>query len=81
MVLKTDVDSNVNIALEAGSSMAELDCESYKQAISLVPDQQAIGFMPFDTNDGLTQINRNQHYAFTLDLFKTSLFLKLESRN
>ncbi|HFX6310675.1 TPA: TrlF family AAA-like ATPase [Acinetobacter baumannii] len=69
---KTDVDSNVNIALEAGSSMAELDCESYKQAISLVPDQQAIGFMPFDTNDGLTQINRNQHYAFTLDLFKTS---------
>lgn len=69
---KAEVDSSDELALQAGSSMAELDCESYKTAISLVPKEQAIGFMPFDTNDGLSEINRNEHYAFTLGLFKTS---------
>ena len=69
---KIEVDSNNNKALVAGSMIAELDCESYKNAIKLVPNDQAIGFMPFDTNDGLDTIHRNEHYAFTLDLFKNS---------
>lgn len=59
-------------ALKAGAIMAELNCSSYKDAIQKVPNDQAIGFMPFDTNDGLTDIDRNEHYAYTLGLFKTS---------
>lgn len=59
-------------ALEAGSAMAEINCESYKSAIAKVVDNKAIGFMPFDTSDGLTGIKRNEHYAYVLGLFKTS---------
>ena len=59
-------------ALKAGAIMAELNCSSYKDAIQKVPNDQAIGFMPFDTNVGLTDIDRNEHYAYTLGLFKTS---------
>lgn len=59
-------------ALYAGSVMAELNCDSYKDAIKKVPNDQAIGFMPFDTYDGLTDIARNAHYSYTLGLFKTS---------
>lgn len=59
-------------ALVAGSKMAELSCESYKKAIAEFKDGKAIGFMPFDTSDGLTSINRNSHYAYVLSLFKSS---------
>ncbi len=59
-------------ALKAGSIMAELNCDSYKEAIAKAPLDKAIGFMPFDTNDGLTELDRNEHYAYTLGLFKTS---------
>jgi len=59
-------------ALYAGSSMAEISCDSYKKAISLIADNKAIGFMPFNTSDGLTSIDRNEHYAYVLSLFKTS---------
>lgn len=66
-------------ALKAGSKMAELNCESYKQAITKVKNEQAIGFMPFDTSDGLAGIARNEHYAYVLGLFKTSPIF--ETRN
>ncbi|MBA6359773.1 TrlF family AAA-like ATPase [Colwellia sp. BRX8-6] len=66
-------------ALQAGSKMAELNCESYKQAITKVKNEQAIGFMPFDTSDGLAGIERNEHYAYVLGLFKTSPIF--ETRN
>ncbi|MFP3335640.1 hypothetical protein SB761_33600, partial [Pseudomonas sp. SIMBA_064] len=55
---------HTNYALEAGSIMAELNCESYKEAITKVKNKQAIGFMPFDTSDGLTGIERNAHYVY-----------------
>jgi ABC-type lipoprotein export system ATPase subunit len=66
------VKEDDSYALIAGASMAELNCESYKQAIAKVKNNQAIGFMPFDTSDGLTGIKRNEHYAYVLGLFKTS---------
>ena len=70
---------HTNYALEAGSIMAELNCESYKEAITKVKNKQAIGFMPFDTSDGLTGIERNAHYVYVLGLFKTSPIF--ETRN
>lgn len=66
-------------ALMAGSVMAELTCKSYKEAIITISNSQAIGFMPFDTSDGLTEIKRNENYAYTLGLFTSSPIF--ETRN
>lgn len=57
---KNKVVNDDSYALRAGSIMAELDCDSYKQAISKVKNDKAIGFMPFDTSDGLDKIQRNE---------------------
>ena len=69
---KSQVMNEKDYALEAGSKMAELNCESYKNAITKVKNEQAIGFIPFDADNGLTSIKRNEHYAYVLGLFKTS---------
>ncbi|EMX6282208.1 hypothetical protein AAHD08_000229 [Providencia rettgeri] len=76
---KDKIVEDDSYALAAGSIMAELNCDSYKQAISKVKDNRAIGFMPFDTSDGLTEIERNEHYAYVLGLFKSSPIF--ETRN
>jgi len=76
---KVDVDSNVPQALLAGSTIAEINCESYKAAIDKVPNGHAIGFMPYDTSDGLAEVKWQDHYAYFLGLFKTSPIF--ESRN
>lgn len=76
---KNKIMEDDSYALKAGSIMAELSCDSYKQAISKVKDNKAIGFMPFDTSDGLTGIERNEHYAYVLGLFKSSPIF--EARN
>ena len=59
-------------ALEAGCKIAEITPESYREAIASVPEGMALGFMPFDTNDGLTKVHWDKHYAYALGLFKTS---------
>lgn len=69
---KADVDSDDDTALKAGSTIAEISCESYKQAIRNVPNQMALGFMPFNTNDGLADVKWQEHYAYVLGLFDTS---------
>ncbi|WP_394204946.1 TrlF family AAA-like ATPase [Shewanella waksmanii] len=69
---KEDVDRNDDTALKAGSTIAEISCESYKQAIRNVPNQMALGFMPFNTNDGLADVRWQEHYAYVLGLFDTS---------
>lgn len=69
---KSDVDSNPDVALRAGSIIAELSCESYRTAISKVPHSYAIGFMPFNTSDGLAEVKWQEHYAFCLGLFRSS---------
>lgn len=76
---KADIDSDDSQALLAGSTIAEINCESYKLAIEKVPSGQAVGFMPFDTSDGLAEVKWRDHYAYFLGLFKTSPIF--ESRN
>ena len=69
---KADVDAELAKALRAGSTIAEINCESYKAAIGKVPSGQAIGFMPFNTSDGLAEIKWHEHYSYCLGLFKSS---------
>jgi ABC-type lipoprotein export system ATPase subunit len=76
---KAEVNADERKALIAGSTMAEINCDSYKTAIEKVPNGHAIGFMPYDTNDGLAEVKWKEHYAFFLGLFKTSPIF--ESRN
>jgi ABC-type lipoprotein export system ATPase subunit len=76
---KAEVDVDDQLALRAGSTIAEINCESYKAAIEQVPEGQAIGFMPYDTSDGLAEVKWQDHYAYFLGLFATSPIF--ESRN
>jgi ABC-type lipoprotein export system ATPase subunit len=59
-------------ALHAGASIAEITAESYREAIRQVPDDLAIGFMPYDTSDGLAEVKWQEHYAYFISLFKSS---------
>lgn len=76
---KTEVDANIDEALRAGSVIAEINCDSYKNAIERVPNGYAVGFMPFDTSDGLAEVKWQEHYAYCLGLFKSSPIF--ETRN
>ena len=76
---KEVVESDYAEALLAGYKLAEVKTESYKQAITSVPDGLAIGFMPYDTSDGLTEVKWEQHYSYFLGLFESSPIF--ESRN
>lgn len=76
---KADIDSDDQQALLAGAKIAEINCDSYKAAIAKVPNGQAIGFMPYDTSDGLAEVKWCDHYAYFLGLFRTSPIF--ESRN
>lgn len=76
---KEVVESDYAEALLAGYKLAEAKTESYKQAITSVPDGLAIGFMPYDTSDGLTEVKWEQHYSYFLGLFESSPIF--ESRN
>ncbi len=69
---KQQVDSSDEIALLAGCTIAEITTESYKSAISKVSGEQAIGFMPFDTNDGLAEVKWFEHYSYAMALFQSS---------
>lgn len=66
------VQSDEGYALLAGQTVAELTVASYKEALRAVPDGQALGFLPFSTYGGLTEIDRNQHYAYAVSLFHGS---------
>jgi ABC-type lipoprotein export system ATPase subunit len=76
---KAEVESDSSVALIAGSTIAEINCDSYKTAIEKVPMGQAIGFMPYDTSDGLNEVKWQDHYAYFLGLFRSSPIF--ESRN
>lgn len=78
-IKKHEVDADDVKALFAGSVVAEINVESYKRAIARVPDGQAIGFMPYDTSDGLAGVKWEDHYAYFLTLFRSSPIF--ESRN
>jgi len=76
---KETIASNDADALLAGYKLAEINCDSYKHAISNVPNGLAVGFMPYDTSDGLDEVKWEEHYAYFLSLFKSSPIF--ESRN
>ncbi len=76
---KSDIEADAQRALHAGSTIAEINCESYKAAIQKVPGDLAIGFMPFDTSDGLSEVKWHDHYAYFLGLFNSSPIF--ETRN
>lgn len=63
----------------AGAKIIELTCESYKEAIAKILDVQAIGFMPYDTNDGLKDVKWTEHYSYFFGLVRSSPIF--ESRN
>ncbi|MBC3935628.1 AAA family ATPase [Undibacterium sp. CY7W] len=69
---KADVDASEEKALLAGATIGELNPESYKTAIAKVKLGLAIGFMPFDTNDGLADVKWHEHYAYVMGLFQSS---------
>ncbi len=69
---KTEVDLNDEIALLAGSKIAEINPESYKTAIKKIPNNQAVGFMPYDTTDGLEEVDWKEHYPYFMELFESS---------
>src|SRR5437868_2598650 len=68
---KADMTDEVK-ALHAGASMAEITAESYRKAIEQVENGLAIGFMPYDTSDGLAEVKWQAHYAYFIGLFKSS---------
>lgn len=76
---KDEVDADEAVALLAGATIAELTSESYKDAIAKVSAEQAIGYMPYDTTDGLAEVKWHEHYAFFLGLVRSSPIF--ESRN
>ena len=71
-IKKPDIDADDRKALEAGYRIAELKADSYRAAIKAVPDDLAIGFMPFMTNDGLGHVDVMTHYAYAMSLFDSS---------
>ena len=78
---KSEIDADSGKALHAGSTIAEINCDSYKRAIAKVPNGQAIGFMPFDTSDGLAEIKWQEHYSYCLGLFKSSPIFETRGRD
>jgi len=59
-------------ALHAGASIAEITVESYRLAIEPVDDGLAVGFIPYDTNDGFSGVRWQEHYAYFISLFRSS---------
>ncbi len=69
---ETDVTADDELALLAGSKSADIVTDTYKEAINKVPKGKAIGFMPWDTNDGLAKADWKTHYAYVLGLMNSS---------
>ncbi|GLQ52500.1 DNA repair ATPase [Dyella flava] len=76
---KDVVDADDADALLAGYKLAEIKADSYKNAISKVSNGLAIGFMPYDTSDGLHEVKWEDHYSYFLNLLESSPIF--ESRN
>ncbi len=66
---KSQLNENSDVALVAGSKIAEITRESYQKAIADMPDGMALAFMPFSTHDGLEKVDWNEHYSFSRSLF------------
>lgn len=69
---KTDVDSDADTAYRVGATVAEVTADSFIKAVESVPQGKAIIMMPWDTNDGLSEANWVEHYAYVLSLMQCS---------
>jgi len=79
-IRKSDIDGDDRKALEAGYKIAELKADSYRAAIKAVPNNFAIGFMPFTTNDGLSHVDVIAHYAYAMSLFNSSAIFETRDK-
>lgn len=70
--VKTEIGRDDEKALLAGAVIAEVNPDSYRDAIAKVPNGYAIGFMPWDTSDGLADVKWQEHYAYVMNLFQSS---------
>lgn len=77
---KDIVDSDDADALLAGYKLAEIKADSYKSAIKKVPNELAIGFMPYDTSDGLDEVKWEEHYGYFLGLLESSPIFESRSQ-
>jgi ABC-type lipoprotein export system ATPase subunit len=68
----TEVASDDTKALLAGSKIAEIMPETYKNATQQVPNGKAVGFMPWETNDGLSNTDWKTHYAYVIGMMNSS---------
>lgn len=71
------VQNDDKYALEKACGLVSLKRENYISAIEKFND--CIGFMPWDTYNGLKEIDVLQNYSFVMSLFKKSTIM--ESRN
>lgn len=55
-------------ALQAASQCAEVTPESLAEALKTFGEQDAILFVPFDTNDGVNKIRFREHYSFPREI-------------
>jgi len=61
---KVGIDSSEAVALEAASKTAEVLPESVGEALRILGERDAVLFVPFDTNDGVSKIKFREHYSF-----------------
>jgi ABC-type lipoprotein export system ATPase subunit len=69
---RSKVEANDDEAWMAGAKTAVVSRESYTRAIDTVPEGKAIGFMPWDTTDGLKETDWTTHYSYVINLMKSS---------
>lgn len=60
------------IAFEAGCKCAEIIQDSYRNAVSKVPNKAAISFIPWDTYNGLADAKWPEHYAYVVGLMQSA---------
>ena len=70
------VNKDDHHALLIGSQIAEITLDSYSKAIKSVHKDKIIGFMPWDTNDGLARADWVKHYSYVIGLMKSSLIFE-----
>lgn len=58
------VNTSEAIALQAASKTAEVLPNSVAEALRVIGERDAILFIPFDTNDGVSKIKFREHYSF-----------------
>lgn len=67
---REQVSTDDQAALMVASMVAEITPQSLKAALATFGPEEAILFVPFDTNDGLREINFRQHNGYPRDFLQ-----------